>query len=548
MDIPASLFSSPEQLFTGRADLLQSLRSALLERHTIVLTGAPGCGKTTFARAYTRQFAGDYAHVLWIDMATPGTCMASLLHCELEMPVPEDLARKGFAALNEIIALWSAEPDLLLIIDNVHVQQNISNDPGTPEAHVLFIAGSGSEVPDGQALELPMPTAEDYALNLLQQSSLLKSPQPQSVMAEAPHVGGSAFDQHKLALELTHELLCSPDALYLAGGYLKASGMGLQDYLFAYRDCPDRLDGSKDAETQALELACDLTLAALAQSHPAVLHLLQHCALLAPRGIARNLLAQDELLAALFPAEEALRLELLDQALNTLCSYHVLTPWDNMNTFSLPLALRQAIRSTLSLEQQQIIREQFFSACLSLAHSCEETAERPATAVTFALAVQIHALVTGGEGTIPASEQVAEACSWAASGFGEHGLLAEMEELLTHALQVWEQTVGSSDPRVAGTLFFLATCQAQRQHYPEAEVSAQRAVTTTSQVLGAHHPKVLLCLTTLADIYRAQEKLENAALCYQKVLDIGERTSNLMHPSCRIARRALVKLRRTERT
>lgn len=530
-----TLAHTPAPLFVGHEELLQSLRVKLLEKHVAVLSGMSGSGKTALAREYARRFGHTYTHVLWLDATTSASLMASILTQKQFVPLPEEIEHKGFAALNEIIEAWSGESDILLVLDNASFSPRISDEQSPVNAHILLIGHGREQISAENGLEIHPLAVHEYALLVMRRAGLLAPGEPLEL---------ARAEQRKRALELARELTGSPMALTLASGYLKANGDDLQDYLFAYRDCPERPDGSPDAETQVLEIVCDLTLARLSQSQPAALRVLQTCAFLSPGAIPRELLRQEKLQEILLPEESEQRVEQLDQALQTLLTYNVLDTQDEMNTFSIHPWLQRAVRQTLSQEQRNKFREQLLVACLQRAHSYEEE-ENPdkLSAATFSLAEHIYCIAVQSEETVPSLEQAAEVCTWAASRFGEQELVREAETLLSKALNIWERTVGYTHPSVAGTLFYLAIFNAQLRQYASAEIYAQRALTTTTRALGINHFKVLLCLNTMASIYQQQGKLNDAVLCYQKTLSIGERVGLQQHQFYLAARRELLKLR-----
>src|SRR5581483_6246177 len=98
-------------------------------------------------------------------------------------------------------------------------------------------------------------------------------------------------------------------------------------------------------------------------------------------------------------------------------------------------------------------------------------------------------------------QEIAEAASWAATLLADQGLVSEAETLLRQALRIWERISGFDNPSIAGALFYLAIWNARLEQFVEAESYALRALTMTARQLGKNHPKVLVCLQALANIY-----------------------------------------------
>lgn len=533
-----SMLDIQPSLFVGHEEILQSLRETLLAKHVVVLTGARDSGKTALAREYARRFAHEYEQVLWLDMATPESLLTCILAQGQRFPLPEEALQKGFAGISEMLATWANQWNALLVFDTISwpelpAQTKLPYRERTPRAHMLLIEQDEERLPTVNSLVMRRLTAAEGARLVA-----LSSTQDDA--------------QHRLALELARELSCLPLALTLARGYLDVTGCGLQDYLFAYRDCPARPGSSSDRATQTLEIACDLTLARLAQSQSAALLILQACALLSSCAIPRALFMQDHLWPEVSSDTDEAWANQLREALQALLNYRLLEMHDETDTLTISPLLTAVLHPLWSQEQRQAREEQLMIACLRLARAYErafeQKRERGLLAPLCALAGHIRALANGHKASAFLSGETAEACLWSAQLLGGLGLVREGEPLLSKALHTWEQIPGSPRTSIADTLFSLAVFYAQLQHYPVAETYGLRAITVTAEALGPAHPGVLGRLNILADIYRQQGKLKEARLCYEKVISIGERAGLQQHSSYRSARISWLKLKRQDTT
>lgn len=354
-------------------------------------------------------------------------------------------------------------------------------------------------------------------------------------------------EQRQLALELARELHSLPLALELAGGYLRATGSGLQEYLLAFRDDPTEPDNT-DAALQIIIPACNLILAHLERARSTVLAVLQVCTLLAPTGIPPALFQQESLRTTLFPEQEEQSAALLRGALRSLLACGLLATRDVAGassiprTLEMPPLLRIVLRKLVPEERQRQLREQLLHACLQLALS--EANQEQTLPAYVNLAGHIWFLFAQDEQRVYTAEKTAEAFTWAASVLDEQGLVREAEALLDKALNTWARALGSAHPTVAGVQLHLAILNARLQQYVQAESYAQLAITNTSQALGVNHPNVLYSIIVLGQIYQQQRKDQNARLCYEKALSIGERVGLRGHPHYLAAFRLLEGMRK----
>ncbi|MBX9695057.1 MAG: tetratricopeptide repeat protein, partial [Cyanobacteria bacterium] len=58
------------------------------------------------------------------------------------------------------------------------------------------------------------------------------------------------------------------------------------------------------------------------------------------------------------------------------------------------------------------------------------------------------------------------------------------------------------------------------EDFEEAETFCKRLIATRSKQLGSRHIEVAVVLSHLADVYRQQEKFEDAALIYKQAIEV----------------------------
>jgi tetratricopeptide (TPR) repeat protein len=108
-----------------------------------------------------------------------------------------------------------------------------------------------------------------------------------------------------------------------------------------------------------------------------------------------------------------------------------------------------------------------------------------------------------------------------------HGLYSEAEKLYTFALSNGIQMFGPEHPRVILFLNNLAEIYRIQGQY---SAFYQEALKISKQVLGDKHLHVATILNNLAVLYSAQNKYYQAEPLYQRVLHIREKTLGQGHP------------------
>jgi tetratricopeptide (TPR) repeat protein len=359
------------------------------------------------------------------------------------------------------------------------------------------------------------------------------------LLAEYAELDEAGEEQSRAALELARELQGQPLALALAGGYIRATDGDLQTYLALFRDHITRthpVASSGEDDQEVIAVACELLLTHLVQKQPELLAPLQLCALLQPEALPA-LLLRDGLLSkgSAEPGEEYRQVQ---EAIPTLLTYGLLTADEQFVTLSMHPLLQDVVRQFFSLDtSQQHIMLAFrqFQRLIPLLAT-----ETPASRLR--LARQIHHLAQLSEHRLLAlvgtaeSGKIIEVFDWAASLFWQFQLIKQAEFLLSKVLILQERGGSASDQAIATTLGNLALLNGLLKQYPEAEHLSQRAVESKVKALGMNHPDVLLALDYLGRIYAEQGKQQQARLCYEQAIAIGDQVQLRRHPASCLVR------------
>lgn len=489
--------------FSGRDAFLQTLRETLLHSQVAAIAGPDGVGKTAVAREYVYRFSQEYQQVFWLNATTGGTFMADMLEIAQRLSLPIDITQ-GFTRAFQTLQGWLAkQTNFLLVLDGPAFRQMARSLPRGQQmsGHVLLIAHAPDPPSAITRLDVDILDEREGALLVLRRAGLL----PPDVRLEQ-----AEEEQRIVAQELARELRGSPITLNLAGGYLNATSDSIGNYLQAYRS------SLKEDEQDAQAVAYDLLLTHLEQTRPAALELLLACAFLSPDAIPARLFTQSA-----YAQQEQ---NAMEGAIQLLAACGLLGVERSM-VYIHPL-LQATVRQSLTPGEQQQQVERLLSAF----HQLLLSFEKESLAARVRVAGHIQQLAVLSEEWTLSFDEAAETFGWAGSLLWEQGLTRDAETLLRSALVTWERTRGIAQERIATMLFNLATLNCLLKNYRAAEAFSQRAILTVARALGANHHDVLLYLDNLGHIYAEQSKQQEARLCYEKAIAIGDRAGLQEHP------------------
>lgn len=521
--------------------LFQTIATALQHDRRVVLTGAQGSGKTAVARAYARQFGHCYGSICWINMATEETLLADLLDA-LHLSSLSANTPQGLSPLLQTLQhdLFSQE-DALIILDNFPDRSTlpdldtlpasiVASPPQRAAGSLIMITRASDRPPTIPCVELSRLDEREGALLVLRGTGLLP---------EHAELNQAEEEQQQTALELARELRRLPFALALATGYLRATQSDLRAYLDAFHEYAPRTSLSKhpgDYDLETIVVACELVLTHLARRQPEILEPLRICALLLPEAIPAFLFPQKN---QDLPGEDSAEPVEQDRpehaAIQTLLAYGLLAADEWSSTLSMHPLLQNAVRQFFALDTSP----QHITQALHLFYCLLPRLATESPSSCLRVARQIHHLAQLSEQYSLASiedartEMMEDVFNWAASLFWQLQLLPQAEFLLSKVLSLQEQRVHGTDQMLATTIGNLALLNGLLKRYPRAESLAQRAVESKVKALGINHPDVLLALDYLGRIYAEQGKQQQAKLCYERAISIGDQVQLRHHPvSC----------------
>ncbi|MFH0809420.1 MAG: FxSxx-COOH system tetratricopeptide repeat protein [Pseudomonadota bacterium] len=264
--------------FTGRDELLKSLREALCSGQAAALTaihGMGGVGKTQLALEYCYRHQEEYRPIWWLRAEEPATLAADYAALAAEL----DLPQKDQTDQNVVIAAvrrWLTQnPGWLLVFDNARAAASLEEYiPNGASGHVIITSRNPEWEAVAKPLEVPRlerPEAVEFLLK--------RTGQADRASAEA----------------LAKELGDLPLALEQAGAYMKATGTSLAGYLELFRDHHQRLlrEGKPPVGYDYnVATTWEVAFQEVQKESPAAAGLLNLCAFLAPDDIPRSLISE----------------------------------------------------------------------------------------------------------------------------------------------------------------------------------------------------------------------------------------------------------------
>ena len=503
--------------FTGREDILTTLRTALTSGATAALTqairGLGGIGKTQTAIEYAYRHEHDYTHVLWINADTRESATASMGEIARALGLPEADAQDRSVTV-DAVKQWLAESSgYLVILDNADDLKIVPELlPTRRQGHVIITTRAVAMHGVARPIEIPKLDPDDGAAFLLRRANV-----------------DATDDKLAAAREVSVEMDGLPLALDQAGAYIEETGMSTHGYLDLYRQNRGRLlarAGQLSATDHAsVAVTYGLALEKVEALDPAAAELVRFCAFLAPEPIPMSILAEGAKHLG-----DVLGLAMADDLTrnDTIAAAHRWSLLDrDGDSVSLHRVVQDVVGESMSAEDGHTWSERAVKA-VNAAFPLIEFSNWP-----ICEALLPHALVCGryiAKDNTLSSTVAARLLNQTGYYLKQRADLAGAEPFYRRALAIREKALGPEHPDTATSLNNLAGLLHAEGDFAAADPLYRRALVIRETVQGPEHPLTAASLNNLAAILRDQGDYAGADPLYRRALAIDEKAHGPVHP------------------
>lgn len=501
--------------FTGREELLATLRSQLQAGHHSALTalhGLGGIGKTQVAVEYAYRYSGEYDLVWWLRSEDPTTLAGdyALLAAKLGLPEAETEQQ---AAVQAVRGWLAANRGWLLVFDNAEGPEQIRPYlPAGNTGHVIIT----SRRPDWRSIAAPLSVSilsPEDAIDFLHRRSGQED--------------GSA------SRELVEELGLLPLAIEQAAAYIDQHGKSIPDYLALFRKHQQAIlrRGLPSPDYPAsVETTWGLSFAKVREQSPAGADLLNLCAFLAPDDIPLDIIRERKgLLPEPLCSAAANELE-FEEALSALRRHSL------VERTGKALSVHRLVQAVVRNRMESSDRENWAASAAeillkSFPYDSDDVITWPTCARLIAHGITVAAhcefVEAGLMFAIPLLSQTALYLHARADFFGARAL-AE------HVLKIDEAYHGPDHPSVAVRLNNLGRLLKDLGEMAEARKCYERATMINEKFFGIDHPLVGTNINNLGLLLQDLGEIGEARRLIERALKIGEATFGPDHPTVAI--------------
>lgn len=506
--------------FTGREDILEEIRVALVSTGKAAFTGLGGIGKTQTAGEYAFRHIEDYQHIFWVKAESKETLTSDFAQLASLLNLPEKQVQDQQEIVKAVQRWLQRHDHWLLILDNADdlllIQPFVQ---GLQSGHILLTtrAQATGTISKVEVQKLP---EQEGAVFLLRRAKLITIDTSYDTISQ---------ELQTPALAIGRELDGLPLALDQAGAYIEATHCGLAAYFELYKSHGIELLKERGlfapGHPDPVATTWVLSFQKIEQANPAAAELLRFCAFLHPDGIPEELITEgaSELGPVLGPvAKNPIS---FNQAIGKILKFSLIHRDMNNKTLDIHRLVQAVILKSLDDEAQHQWIERQVRAMDRVIPKIE-LENWPQCERLLTQAQQCAMLISIKNLTLPEGALVLHETGYYLT---ERARYDEAEPLYQRALAISEQTLGSLHDDVANCLLGLGGLYYRQGKYAKAEPLYQRALAIREQSWGPAHTKVASCLNALALLYSDQGKYALAEPLFERALSIEEQGGST-HP------------------
>jgi len=498
-------------LFTGREELLDTLKTTLSSGHSAALTalaGLGGVGKSQLALEYAHRYQADYELVWWFAAEESTSVFSGFSALARELDLPEHDASEQIVVVQAVLRYLHQRRGWLLIFDNAEDPEAIA--PFLPQGagHLLLTSRNPNWTGIAKKLEVttwPREEAVDY---------LLKT---------------AGLDDRAGAGRLAHTLGDLPLALAQAAAYIAASpGMrSYYDYVALFNTQRAALWAAEEKPhgyDQTVGTTWTMAMKRVEDEAPAGTLLLRLCAFFAPENIPIGLLERLAGHASDLQADLLQNPIAWNSGLAALAKYSLVTRSDD--GISVHRLVQTVTRDRMGKEEEARWREH----ALALLIDAWPGDDYRQWGDCEALLPHAQACAERVETGDAESEHFAKLAALMGYFLDARGLYGSAEPLYQRALLARERVLGLEHPSTLTSVNNLASLLESTGRYAEAEPLYQRALLARERVLGLEHPSTLTSVNNLASLLESTGRYAEAEPLYRRALLARERVLGQEHP------------------
>lgn len=488
--------------FTGRAELLEELRDAMVSDRTATLTqslhGLGGIGKTQLAIEYAYRHAGEYVCVWWVRAEDAATRSSEYAALAKKLALPEADMQDERITIDAVRSWFGQNAGWLLVLDNVPHPSDVAGLlPTTALGHVIVT----SRDPNWGQFATPVridvfdgPSAIEFILK---------------------RTGSS---DRTAADRLATELGNLPLALAQAAAYIEQTGIAITDYLALLLERRRELWSQQQPPVgydRTVAETFNVSLDQVRKQSEAAHDLVNICAFLGPDDIPLNLLTIGA--KGIRERWETLLTDqlVLNNNIALLRSYSLVER--NGHLLSVHRLVQAVSRDRLDADSARHFAK--FAVRLMGKVFPDGTPHDEPTLWPICSQLVGHAMIAAQHAESLAIEPDESAYLFNQVGLYLHGrqLLKEAADAHRHALRIDEAHYGPDHENVALRANNLGAVLNDLGSFSEAQEAIERALRINQQIhgpddplVGVHHNLLGMIQRELGDLAKASEYLERA--------------------------------------